>query len=269
MPPKTFRKRVRKFVRSGARTLGKAIKNRYTSKRGLRFNNIAKDVMMLKSMVNAEKKRIITTVSNVPLGQLRGIDAGGGYYAADVTPIPAQGLTNSTRNGSSIKLSSSFYQFQITQQSSNISPISGIMEFFLVKGDPALPLDMVTARYLPNSFASPQNLYDKSSMLNPDNFALVSCIRRVPFYIPGDQQGSQLYFKTFGVGIKYNKGNGHHIRYNANTTNVTQGQIILVIRCDSGNCSTITTATHTNVPQTATATGLLLNYTQTHYYYDN
>jgi hypothetical protein len=267
--PKSFAKKVRKVVRTGARAVGRVVRKRYIGKGKLKTGQIYRDVMMLKSMINAEKKRIITVIQNQPLGQVRGNDTNGGVFTQDITPVPVQGTTYNTRSGSSIKLHSTFYQFQITQQSANISPISGIIEIYLIKGEPAFPNDMIVERFVPNAFSSPATLIDKAATLNPDTFNKYKLIRRKPFYIPGDQQSSQLYFKTFTLGLKYNRGNGHHIRYDLNTTSIQQGQLIMVIRCDSGNCSTLTASTFTNIPQSAVSTGLLLNYTQTHYYYDN
>ena len=81
-------------------------KKRYTTKGKANVGAIVKDVMMLKRMINVEKKRVDNSLL-VPASFGASAGAGvSGYYATIITPSIAQGLTGATRNGNSLKITS-------------------------------------------------------------------------------------------------------------------------------------------------------------------
>ena len=84
-------KRIRKGVKKTAQKVGKAVKGRYFKGKGYtkpRYSNIVSDVMLLKKMVNAEKKRLPGNWSGV-VGQVSGA-TGSGHLLLDVTPNPVR-----------------------------------------------------------------------------------------------------------------------------------------------------------------------------------
>jgi len=103
--------------------------------------------------------------------------------------------------------------------------------------------------------------------MNPDNYMKSRCIARRTFSVQTDSLGSEKLVTDVKIPIKYNKGQGKHIRYDKNsTTVVANGQMYLVIRTDRGNIGAISTL---NVPDVNVNTGLLFQYNRTDFYYDN
>jgi len=248
----------------------KAVKKRYVKKTGgLKYSKIEKDVKYLMGVLNPEKKRY--NYSNVPsgasavqVGQVNGNIAGGGWMALDVTPAPAQGVTDITRNGDSIKLASSDFKLQIFSQSANFSNVK--LRYYIVSFPGIYQTSMVSATQQLVSANSFNGLYDFNSDRNYDKMNQVKVLRTGVFFIksPGEQQGKSI--NNFRVGMKYKN---YHIKFDNNTTTVTQGQIVLFLFADSGNSSSTTTSTVVNIPQTAINTGVQVNYDVTHFFYDN
>lgn len=114
-----FKAKARKYVKKQVRRAGKAIKKRYVAKGGnLKVGQIAKDVMMLKRLVNAEKKR--TTLGSTSFeaahftGQVNGNSSG--HRIVDISPSAInQGNGYNERNGNSIKLHSLVIKGQFIQ----------------------------------------------------------------------------------------------------------------------------------------------------------
>ena len=73
------------------------------------LSRVIKDVGILKSMVNSEKFRLETKVDGLGVAQVN-VNASG-HYIVDVTPVPPQGDGYNNRQGNSIKLHSSHYDF--------------------------------------------------------------------------------------------------------------------------------------------------------------
>ena len=259
----------------------KGLKHRYTTGSNSRmdFAQIAKDVMYLKSVVNSEKKRFHITYTptagqpGVSVGQLNGASASG-YFALDVTPNPAQGTTLSTRNGASIKLASSYVKFQVSHQSATVAPINMKIQFWLVKGTPVVAATALEEMYNRNTFilnaaATTTPVVDYNSDLDPDFFGKYKLLKTVKRKISPDQFSGQAMIVSMQVPMKYNRGQGHHIRYDDNSTTVANGQMIMTVLCDCGNISSATASTNLGVPVTAVSTGLYMNYDILHYFYDN
>lgn len=253
-----------KVARRGVR----AVKKRYGGRKGTR--QLIRDVSFLKSIVNAEKKRLTQSyLTNLAVGQV--IGNAGGYYVTDVTPLPAQGSQVDQRSGSSIKLHASHFSFMVSQDTATINPITLHFYLFQIKGNYyASPATFVTDHWQTNTFIGGASIVDYNSDPDPDHFNNAMLLRRWRIKLPVDQVSGETTIKPFKIGHKYNRGQGHHIRYENNSTTITQGQILLVIFADNGNASPTTASTLTGgVPITAVHTGAILNYEFIHYYYDN
>lgn len=112
----------KKFVKRVVKRAGRALKKRYFKGKGYGNPNvgqIASDVMMLKKLVNAEKKHTTIQVNGIGLGQVN-VNAAG-FYAVDLTPVPSAGVSEIQRTGTSIKLVSSHMRFQFIGQTNAIN----------------------------------------------------------------------------------------------------------------------------------------------------
>lgn len=259
----------KKYVKRVGRNIARAVKKRYVRKGKPNVKRIVKDVAFLKSVLNPEKKRyLINNSSNQPLGQISGNS--NGCLALDVTPIVSVGAGYTQRNGASIRLHSSYMQFQLYHQSSTTSPIRIKFWLFQVMGNPQSPVSSVPASFLsPNPFIYSANtvaIYDYNSARNPDFMKQYKLIRSHTCTIQPDSLTSQIIVKDVKFGVKYRN---YHTRFSQDSNTVTSGQLVLLITADVGNCSTSTTSTLALVPSTVANTGCSINYNILHYYYDN
>jgi len=270
---------ARKFVKRARKGLvrraGTAVKKRYTSKSGgARYGRMVKDVARVVSMVNAEKKYVTYPVATFSVGQVDGNASGARQF--DVTPLMGQGTDVSTRNGNSIKICSSFFQFQIQQQSNTITtPIRFKVELWLVKGIPlgAFASQATTAPITDlydNSVFS--GVIDMTSTRNMDHYSDYRLIASRSVYLPGDQvSGGDVQAKTFTMPIKWNRGKGHHVRYSGtsgSSADISNGQIFMIFRTDVGNKNTATVSTK-DIPLTAVSSGINVKLGYKHWFYDN
>lgn len=206
-----------------------AKKSNYSSKPYNRFKNyyygglqIYKDVQLLKNMINAEKKRInISYLTNLAVGQV--IGNGNGFYAVDVTPTPASGTNVDQRSGASIKLSASHFTFMIQQDTATVNKVKLHCYLYQIKGVPySSASTFVTDHWQANTFISGASIVDYNSDMDPDHYNNAKLLKQWTMTLPNDQV-SQTTIKQYKTGIKYNGGQGHHIRFENNATTVVQG----------------------------------------------
>lgn len=260
-------------ARKGLRKAGQAIKGRYYNKRtGVRLNNVVKDVMMIKKLVNVEKKRLTLAYSN-NVGQYANLL--NSYNILDVTPVPSQGDGYNARNGASIKCVSFHMDVQMIHQGSTTQPVNGKMMLILNKGQPCYTGadlqtfygNMLVANPFVQGYAGVSGatgIYDLNSSMNPDFYGRFKIIQTTRFRIQPDQISGQAIYKTIKIGKKYQ----HHIRFDKNSNTVLNGQLLLITLLDSGNAGGVT-STLTGVPVTQSSTGLTQNINLVHYYVDN
>lgn len=244
----------------------KVAKKRYTNKKGgMKYNKMAKDIMYLKSVLNPEKKRIINYVADpVKIGQVNGNNDGG--YVEDITPVISQGVTFGTRNGASVKLHSTIWNFQFKQQVGVVADIKLIIEIWAIEKEPYSGFTFRNDHWDGNYFIAGADIRDYNCQVNPDNYNKGKCIARRKITIKEDSVGSQSNLTHLKIPIIYNKGQGRHIRYNKDTNTVEQGQMYLIIRADRGNIGAVSTLT---VPDVSINTGVDMQYNRVDYFYDN
>ena len=256
----------RKYANKVAKKSKIAVKKRYMKKGKANPAKMWKDIMMLKSIVNSEKKQYNLSDGGSLLGQVNGNAEGA--YTIDVTPNPAQGIGDSNRIGDSIKLSTGMFKFQFSHMSATASPIRVVVELVLVLGTPQATSTFLNQYLLPNTFIPGVNIRDTNSHRDQDFRTQYRTVAKRSFIMKGDQSSGQKQCKSLDLPLKF--GNlGHHIKYVENTTHVACGQLMLLIRCDNGNLSTTTNSTLANLIHTGQSTGLSLNRSFTYYYYDN
>jgi hypothetical protein len=257
-------RKVRKAIRkAGQRYKAKAGGRQSTG--GVRVMKMAKDILYLKSVLNPEKKRFTGGASDIAIGQVNG-NTDGGYFA-DTTPTPAQGITYDTRNGASIKLHSSMYHFQFTQQVGVVADLKLIVEFFVITGEPYTGFTFRNERFLPNPFIAGGDIRDYNTLTNPDNYQKGKCIARRYITIKQDATGSVKNLTDLKIPILHNKGQGHHIRFNKDTQTIESGQMYLMIRADRGNIGAVSTLS--GIPDVNINTGVNMAINVVHYFYDN
>lgn len=264
------------YIKKQVRRVKKAVKGRYFSGSGYskpKINQMGKDIMYLKSVLNPEKKVFQQFGTNVGLGQVNG--NANGYYALDITPIPAQGTTSVTRNGNSIKLHSLFMRFQFQQQANTANQVKVRIYIVLIKGTPNTSVGAFPAGIMldPNPFVTGGgSIYDYHSSTNPDYFGTWKIIRKKDITVKNDSVSGNNMITDFGLPIKYFRGKGHHIRYAQDgSQQIADGQLLMVVLADNGNVSGTTPSTLAGITTGSTAinTGCLFNYNMQHYFYDN
>jgi len=268
---------IKKFIRNTAKAIKRTVKKRYNigkkKKGGLNVAQLASDVAKMAQMINAEKKILSIGSANAlasgqPVGQVS--QNATGARAFDLTPLMGQGLGVSDRTGNSIKVHSSYFQFQIQQQSSAVvTPLKVRIELW---SNPGLVQDETTILnnlYVTNPFTQ---VIDYNSARNPDHFNNYRKLMTRTCYLPVDSITGQIQTKQLAVPFLWNKGKGHHVRYTGSgSTNylndVQSGQVFLLYFCDVGNSSG--TASTLNVPMLVPVTGATIKMSYRHYYYDN
>lgn len=266
---------IYRTVRRAVRKTGQAIKKRYGAKAGgrqhtggVRVKKMARDISWLKSVLNPEKKRD-TQIGAGSVAQVN-INTDGRYFA-EMTPIISQGVLTYQRNGAGIKLHSSVYHFQFTQQVHNINTLKLCLELFHITEEPYAPstFTFFNERFNPNPFiGTGTECRDYNSQINPDNYMKGKCICRRWITVLADQTGSVKNITDVKLPIRYNKGQGMHIRYDKNTDTLQHGQIYLSIRADRGNMGA-SNSTLDGPPDLGLLTGLDFRFNRTDYFYDN
>lgn len=261
---KTFRRGVKRV----ARKVGKTIKGRYFKGKGYRkprVGNIVRDVLLLKKMVNAEKKRLLGNWSGV-VGQVAGA-TGSGHLLLDITPNPGQGVGYNQKSGSSIKWHSSHYDFQITAMANNLNGMR--LKFQLIKivgqAQGSVPTAILDKFVNSNRFITGGSVYDINCDRNPDYFKNFKVLKTMYCSLKNDDMSGELQVRRIKMGKMF----GHHVRNDLNSATITEGQIILMITADKGNSDLTVASTLSGVPITGAQTGCFVACEYTHYYYDN
>jgi len=242
-----------------------------------KYNVMAGDARKLATMVsmlNAEKKFVEQKPVEFSVGQVAQNVSGARQW--DVTPNMAQGLDANTRNGNSIKLTTSLFQFQIKQQSTTITtPINLIIEMWKCNGTPygaftsSGGVAPITDLFEPSVFS---NVIDATSTREQNHYANFTLLRRKKVRLQGDSvSAGDLQTKTFMIPHKWNKGKGHHVRYQGvanSSADIARGAIYMTFRADVGNKDS-TVSTLTTVPILTALSGVTVSMGYTHWYYDN
>lgn len=260
---------VKKYVKRVAKKAGRAVKRRYFAGKGYSKPKIGKmmsDIKYLKSVLNPEKKQVQFTWTDGQVGQCSGNS--NGYFAQDITPAPAQGITSTTRNGNSIKVHSSYLKFQFQAQSAaNGTPINIRVMLVKVIGEPETHTTVVPSMFKPNAFITGGSIIDYNSDRREDNFKHFVILRSKVFRIRPNMHTGQISVITGGFGMKYKS---HHVKFAADgSQTVSDGQLMLIMLADNGNINSSSASTLGGTASTAVNTGAWLQYDINHWYYDN
>lgn len=258
----------RKYAKRVAKKVGRVVKRRYFKGKGYsrpKIGQMVKDVAMLKKMVNAEKKRVVTTVQNATVAQLANA-TGSGHYIFDATPQPTQGTGYQNKTGNSIKWHSSHYDWQFFGQTNCISGIKLKIEWVKVVGLPYSTVNDIFGKYiLPNPFMTGSTIYDVNSNRDPDYFKNFVVLKRQYITLRPDQITGDISQVQKSVGFKLRN---HHVRTNDNDPTLTMGQVFCIVTADRGNWGTVG-STVTGGSTNGAQTGAIFSFIRTDYFYDN
>lgn len=242
-------------------------------KRGkLSSTRLIKDVAKIKALINVEKKKYqMNNTVGTPLtcGQVY-VNASGAQIV-DITPTPQSGSADNARTGNSIKMTSFYHSFQISQQSAaNHQNMKIIVEYWNVKGIPQAATQSTLLKiYEANNFMNPLGGYiDYFSSRNPDYFNTFKRIASKSFTLQFDSTTGASGNESLSRGCIKRKFN-HHIRYDPGTTTVIEGQILMTIRADSGNRGGTDYTDTGFIPVKQANTGANLQYNMIDFYVDN
>jgi len=246
-----FIKRAKRYAKKAKRVVYKTVKARYVHKGGANINQIAKDVMMLKHLVNVEKKRFdLGITSNVGVGQLSGAGVSG-QFSTVITPFPVEGITGNTRIGNSIKLVSGCLDMQFSQQSVAVNEVKLRWVIVCKPDNNANPSasTSIAQFYDPNPFSG---VNDYHSSRDPEYFTSMRIIKSGVVTLRQDGVTSGQSIKQIKVPLKFN----HHLKFNTDgSTITTKNQFYLFVTASAGDI--------------AAFTGALLLYNMRWYYTDN
>ena len=260
-------RRMKKYAKKQAKRFGRYLKKRYVKRGGLRFGRIARDVKMLKHIINSEKKQTEFTTTSQLVGQWGGTGSQSGHNNFDIIPAIFKGVEYNNRIGNSIKLVGAHFKLQLRTQNAVVNPIKVKFIIYSHKTD---TLDATRTAAYPGELFDTNDFnnttIDMYSSRNNDYFRDFIIHRTHTCYLKGDTAGTgtaqtQLVSKSFG--IKWKKG--HYLKWGPNTsTFIVNGNLFCLAICDFGNV-----ATAASPDSQAASTGATFNLHTQYYFYDN
>ena len=179
---------------------------------------MAKDISLLRGMLNSEKKQytISTGSSWYKVGQVDGNASG--HYIVGFSPNIPQGTTSADRIGKQVKLTSFHIDLQLYAQSSAISGNKFIFEIWDWVGQYSGTL----GNFMPDVFTSnpfvtgqSQAIYDNTANRQVSNFKNYRCVYRKVLYLQADDISTQTAVKNYQLGHRYGK-NGKMLTWEPN-----------------------------------------------------
>jgi len=229
---------LKKYAKKQFKRAVKAGKKRYISKGGPNVKNIYKDVMMLKNLVNVEKKRKdVTLTTPSSLGATAGAGVTGAFNA-DITPAISQGNDNSTRNGNSLKLVSMCVDIQFGQSVNTNNAVR--LRYFIVV-NPDNSINKTSSTVLSNLLeVNPfSTVIDYHSSRDAEFFTAYRVIKQGTCMLIPDSITGQISYVQFKIPLKLN----HHLKYNVNSsTTTTKNSFYLIVTADTGDAVALTGA---------------------------
>jgi len=256
---------IKKFFKRAAKKATGAVKKRYVNKRGgLRMSKFAADLALVKRALNVEKKNIeFIEQQDIAIGQYSGA-SDTGQSVTDLTPVIAQGVGYNQRTGNSVKIVSCMIKGQIKQQSATRHPMRIKLCLYKVVGTPISTSTILSGGQILQ--VNPlTGCTDYNSDRNVNYFKEFKLLQTKYVYLQPDPTSGEIMINNFKFLLKMN----HHLKWNNDTTTLTDGQLVLHAFCDSGNSNLTVAGTGTSVPVLAVNTGAILQMYSKFYYVDN
>lgn len=268
-----FFSRAKKTIKRGARAATKAVGKRYKmsyGRKGLKVGKnsvakIAKDVMFLKSRLNAEKK---FRLGDVQLGNVAQMNFNAlGFQTHDLTPLWSQGLTETNRIGNSLKLTGFNMKIQLRGEF-NTYTARRLKMLFIKTTDTTSSLTSIVQDMLdPNPLTGIVDYH--SNWDYSDNKRVHKVIRTVPMYLPQNDIATQNVsfkaIKDYNISLKLND----ILRFETNaSTSPNDYRFFILILCDTGNYAA-TNSTNPGCMIPEAFTGVEYQFHNKFWYLDN
>jgi len=244
---------LKKTAKKAGGLVKSALKKRYVAKSGdYKYNQMFKDVMMLKNMVNAEKKNAdITDTTQYGFAQNNGLASGAIQFS--IVPTMAQGIGEDNRIGDSVKIVSMVFQAEV-QTNSFFTLQDTRYKIYIVRqnANPAGATLAIGDFLEPNVFSG---VIDYNSNRNYQHFTDFEVLGVINGKLGQNQNDSinQVRKNQHKIARKVD----FHIRYEKGTNNIIQNQVYAFAVADSGDRQ----VGGTNI--------IKLQYSTKFYFYDN
>jgi len=257
----------------GSRNAGQAIGSTYRTARGVAKDvaSLMKDMSALKKRQNNEKKLIDKDVVTGNIGNVN--QNAEGSMKLDVTPIIAQGITESTRVGNSLKLTGMVFPMSFTQMLNCQADRMVRISLYKVTSadDGVTPGECYNQLYDINPLTGLRDFNSSKAYRNAKTDG-IKLIRSTTIKVPVSQAGnsdsaqgsSELQVRNVRFSVKLQD----LLRYNSNAQTTPSGtRYFLIIQCNAGNSSA--TASTKDVAVTTGNSGIVARIAQRIWYVDN
>lgn len=228
----------KKYARTASKKIYKKAIHPYVNKKKGYANRqkLYKEIYNIKRLINVEKKRYDSTLAATSFAQFSG--ALTGAICTTVNPLPAQGLTGSTRTGNSIKLVS--YCMDLAFNSSiNTSNAVRIKYYLFYKPDNTIDTtntQALTSLLEPNPFSA---VIDYHSNRDPEYMSSFKILHTGYVSLQPDQIAGQISYAQRRHASKLSL----HLKYNTDgTTTTARNKIFFACVADSGDVGALTGA---------------------------
>lgn len=226
----------KRYAKKQLKKGGRYAKKRYFRGKGYsnpKISTMAKDVMRLKAMINAEKKNMeLSDTAAYVFAQNN--STGTGTRCVDITPVISQGSSEDQRNGDSLKVASFCYQAEVTSNSFNtLQPTRFRIVLFRQSTNPVSTATAITNMYENNQFTG---VIDYNSNRNYQNFKDFQILGVHTGIIRSNTNDSSNQIQNAQVKI-CRKAN-FHIRYSKGTTTILNNPIYAMYLADAGDFNT-------------------------------
>jgi hypothetical protein len=236
------------------------------------MGNLIKDVEMIKSRLNVEKKHIDAGVGGFALGQVQVNTEGS--EVREVTPLITGGIDNDNRIGRSLKLTGMSFPISFTQQTQCQAGRNVRITLLCVRSADG-GVTGTEARdtvWDPNPLTTMRDYNCPRAYRNSKNDG-ITVVRSMTCYVPGpqlnDAGGATTQAERIVKNIRFNVKLNEVLRYGNDTDTLPEGiRYFLVFQCNAGNQSNTTDST-LDVPVVSQSTGLVVRLTQRSWWVDN
>lgn len=236
------------------------------------LQNLAKDVEMIKSRLNVEKKYKDADVATTSVGQVVGNSDGLVWY--DVTPDITQGIDSDERIGNSLKLTGLTFPIQFSQQVSCFGARKVRVSLLRVtSADNGVDGNDATGDYWDKNPISLCRDYNAPKAYRNQKTDGIKCVRTMTVFVPapitdnataGTVDNTEVNSKSVRMSVKLED----IFRYNDSSATKPDGiRYFLVFQCDSGNRSSSNSTL--DVPVTTNSSGLVMRLAQRSWWVDN
>lgn len=262
----SFLRKAKKYAKKATKAAGKRYQMSY-GRKGLKMSKssvsrIAKDVEMIKSRLNVEKKFHDGSLTTGSVAQAN-INSSG-YYTSTLTPLLTLGTSENERVGGSIKLTGLHVQMQLKTQINTYTKRR--YKVMIISSTDSSVTNVINDMFDINPLTG---FIDYFSNRNYTNNPRAHRLIRQVYITTGDRQVlnnqsivAQGTDKQFGVKMQ------QLTRFEGNSPNPKDIHYFLVIFCDGGNLST-TNSTNSGVMTTDALTGADVQHHFRWWYVDN